>query len=358
MGLGHIGHGVGMGGGAHTGLIGEQAPLDALADGGLQGIADAAADDGVGHESVLEDHTEGLRQVLDPADQQHQAAQQVQHRHDGHHLFRDAGNTLDAAQKDEHSHQSHQQAHHPGGHAEGRGAGGADGVGLHHAAHEAQGQDDGHGEEAGQELAQTALHGLADVVHGAAGDAAVVTYLTGLLGQHRLGIDGGHAEESDDPHPEDGAGAADEDGAAGAHDVAGAHLSGDGGGQRLEGAEAAVVLAAVHAELLKDRPHPFAEAADLHKAGLDGEQQARADQQHDQDVVRQVKVDFLHDAENGVHFFLSPLKSFNQTKKSCCHKQQLQRKQTYALSHPGKERPLSFCLRDSADALHLRHSSK
>ena len=30
-----LGHGVGMGGGAHTGLVGKQPPLDALADGGL-----------------------------------------------------------------------------------------------------------------------------------------------------------------------------------------------------------------------------------------------------------------------------------------------------------------------------------
>ena len=48
VGVLHVGLGVGVGGGAHARLVGEQAPLGALADGGLDGVAEAAADDRLG----------------------------------------------------------------------------------------------------------------------------------------------------------------------------------------------------------------------------------------------------------------------------------------------------------------------
>ena len=60
-----------------------------------------------------------------------------------------------------------------------------------------------------QERAEAVVKRPLDVVDRAAGDGAVLVDDAGLLGQHGLCIDGGHAEEGDDPHPEDGAGAAD-----------------------------------------------------------------------------------------------------------------------------------------------------
>ena len=116
---------------------------------------------------------------------------------------------------DDHQH----DAHHPGWDAESGLECGADGVGLHHAAHEAQGQGDGHGEETSQELAESALEGGGDVVHRSAVNIAILVYLAGLDGQSGLSVDGGHAEEGDDPHPEDGPRSAGEDGSGGAHDV-------------------------------------------------------------------------------------------------------------------------------------------
>ena len=80
MGMLDLCHGVGVRGRAHTGLIGKQAALDALADGGLQGVAQAAADDGVGEEGILEDHAEGLRQIGQAQDEQDQPADQIQRR--------------------------------------------------------------------------------------------------------------------------------------------------------------------------------------------------------------------------------------------------------------------------------------
>lgn len=213
VGVGHIGLGVGVGGGAHAGLVGEQTALGPLADGGLDGVTEAAADDGLGLESILKNHTKGGGDVLGPGDEDHQAAQQEDGRHDGDHFLGDGGQTLHAAQEDDAADEHQDHAHNPVGDTEGGIEGGADGVGLDHAAHKAQGQDDGHGEEAGQELAEAALEGGGDVIDGAAVVGAVFVRPAGLDGQSGLGVDGSHAEEGDNPHPENGAGSTGEDGA-------------------------------------------------------------------------------------------------------------------------------------------------
>ena len=122
-------------------------------------------------------------------------------------------------------------------------------------------------------------------------NGAVSGFHPGLDGQGGLGVNGGHTEESDDPHPEDGAGAAGQDGTGCAYDVAGAHLSGNGGGQCLKGAHAAVMLFAVEGQIAEDSAHTLAEAADLNEAGLDAVPQADSHQQKDQNVVGQVRVD-------------------------------------------------------------------
>ena len=151
--------------------------------------------------------------------------------------------------------------------------------------------------KARQELAEAALEGGGDVVDGAAVIAAVVALLPGLDSQGGLGIDGGHAEEGDDPHPEDGAGAAGEDGAGGAHDIAGAHLGGDGGGHGLERAHAPLLPSAPEGQVAEQAAHALPEVADLDEPGADGVPQAHADQQKDQDVVRQVRVDGVYDLQ-------------------------------------------------------------
>ena len=291
VGVLHIGLGVGVGGGAHTGLVGEQAALGALADGGLDGIAEGAADDGLGLEGILEDEGKGSGDILDAHHQDTHSAHQEDDGHHGHHLLGDSGQTIHAAQKDEAAEDDQHHAHKLRGHAKGGLEGGADGVGLDHAAHKAQGQRDGHGEEAGQELAEAALKGGGDVVSGAAVDGAVLVHPAGLDGQGGLSIDGSHAEEGDDPHPEDGAGTAGEDGAGGTHDVAGSHLGGNGGGQGLEGGHAAGLLAAVERQVAEHLAHTLAEEADLYKAGADGVPQTHADEQEHQDVIGQILVD-------------------------------------------------------------------
>lgn len=291
VGVLHVGLSVGMGGRAHTGLVGEQAPLGALGNGLLDGIAEGAAHDGLGLKGILEDHADGGGEILDAEDEDDEAAQQEDCRHNGDDFFRNGGQPLNAAQENDAADDDQRHTHDPGGDAKSGLEALADGVGLHHAAHEAQSQDDGHGEEGGQELAEAALESGGDVVDGAAVDGAVSGLHPGLDGQRGFSIDGGHAEEGNDPHPEDGAGAAGQNSTGCAYDVAGAHLSGNGGGQCLKGAHAAVMLFAVEGQIAEDSAHTLAEAADLNEAGLDAVPQADSHQQKDQNVVGQVRVD-------------------------------------------------------------------
>ena len=343
MGVGHVGLCVCVGGGAHTGLIGEQAALGTLTDSGLDSVAEAAADNGLRLESILEDHGESSGDVGDAGHQDGQTAQQEDSGHDGNDLLSNGGQTLHTAQEDNRADDDKDHAGHPGGDAESGIHGGADGVGLHHAAHEAQRQHDSHGEEARQELTEAALERGGDVVHGATADGAVGIDDTGLLGQRGFGVDGSHAEEGDDPHPEDGAGAAGQDSAGSAHDVAGTHLSGDGGGQRLEGAHTGVVLVALQLQVAEHLAHTLAEAAHLHEAGLDGVPQTYADQQKHQNVVAQVFVDLTYDGKqygfDGLH--VDSL-LFNRKIRAAAMQRLRRNKVDTQMSS------LSFCLRDSA----------
>ena len=109
-------------------------------------------------------------------------------------------------------------------------------------------------------------------------DCAVRVDDFGLLGERRLGVIGGHAEQRDNPHPEDCAGAADEDSTASADDVSGADLRGDCGGKRLERAHVTAVIAARERKAA-EHLLSLAEAAELHAPRADGEVQARADEQ-------------------------------------------------------------------------------
>ena len=297
VGILDVGLRVGVRRGAHTGLIGEQAALRALGERDLQRRAEAAADDGLRSEGIPEDHAEGRGDVLDAGDEDDQSAGQENSRHDGHDLLGHGGEALHAAEEDEAADGDEHHADDPRRHVEGVGEGLADGVGLHHAAEEAERQNDGDGEEAREELAEAALEGGGDIVNRAAEDVAVLIHGARFLRERGFRVDGRHAEEGDDPHPEDGAGAAGEDRAGRADDIAGADLRRNGGGERLEGAHAALLLSAAETEAAEHAVPALLEVTDLHEAGLDGVPQTNGDEQRDQNVVGQVAVDLLHNGE-------------------------------------------------------------
>ena len=306
LGLFHLGHGVGVRGGAHTGFVGEQAPGHAVPHGLPHTQAQSAAKHRLGIKGAHKDGAHGGEQGLVVDAQDDDAAYNVEQSHDGDDLLREGGNTPHTAQEDKGGNDSHHHAHRQFGNAKGGVEGVADGVGLDHIAHKAKGQDDGDGKEAGQELAELAPEGCPDVVQGAAGDMAVGIGGAEPLSQHRLGIDGGHAEEGGQPHPEDGAGAAGIQGGGAAGDVAGAHLGGNGGGQGLEGGHTLLACpGALHGEAAEQPAHSFAEFTQLDKTQTYRKENTGGYQQKEQRIVPQHGVDRAHQSFDPFHCTLS-----------------------------------------------------
>ncbi len=345
MGLFYVRHGMCVRRGAHTGLIGEEAALDALADGGLEGITNAAADEGVGLEGVAEDHADGLGELLRLADENNKAADQIENRHYRDKFLRHSRDTLDAADENERRRAGHEHADEPARHMDGVADGRADGVGLYHAAHKAKREEGRHREEAREKAAEAIGESALDIIDRAAVHRTLSVHPARLLRQHRLGVDGGHAEEGDDPHPENRARAADQDRAAGADDVAGADLRRHSGGQRLKGAQAAGLLIALELNVSEHSLHALLEASDLHKACLQGKKETGSYQENNQDVVGEIGIDCLYQ-----------LKHFDSSKKIRVAVQAtLDRTPAQPRLHVLSA--LSFGLRDSVNTtLHLRHS--
>ena len=297
-----LGKGVGMGGRTHTGFVGEQAAGNTEAHGLLDGDAEGAAASGFGAEGHHEDGLEGFGNGGDVGKDDHKAAEHVQHSHDGHELFGHAGDALGTADEDEAAKHGHEDTGMDGVEAEGGLAGGADGVGLHHVAHEAAGKDDGNGEEHGQSLTEGALEGGADVVGRAAHGFAVFVGFLILKGEHGFGIVGGHAEEGAEPHPEDSAGAAGGDGGSRTGDVASAHLSGNGGGEGLEGAHAGLIGAfAMQGCVAEEALEGVAELANLDEAQAEGVENTGAAEEEEKEPAPQYVIDGIDKGSNEFH---------------------------------------------------------
>lgn len=239
MGSFHGGAGVGVRGGAHTGLIGEQAAGHAEPHCVADGNAGRAAHDGGRLERAHKNHAECFGEHGDVASNDNQAAHDIDAGHDGNQLLHYGGQSCSASDKDEggddcqhHAHSHRRDVDVSGGEdlRERR----ADGIGLYHIAHEAQGQYDKDSEHCRQYFAETAFERGLDIVDGSAGDFAVFRG-TEVLGQRGLRVDRGHAEEGAEPHPEDGSRTAAHQSGSRACQIAGPHLGGDGSGHGLEG---------------------------------------------------------------------------------------------------------------------------
>ena len=125
----------------------------------------------------------------------------------------------------------------------------------------------------------------ANIVDRAALYRAVGALPAGHDGQCGLCINGGHAEEGDNPHPEDGTGAAGEDGAGSTYDVTGAHLRRNGGGKGLKGCHGVGLLFAPQGQVAEYPAHTLAKVANLHESGFNGIPEAYRNQQDKQNVV-------------------------------------------------------------------------
>ena len=287
---------MGDGGGAQARLIGEGAAAHTPDDGLLQQDAGACAQDRLGGKGAGEDQLEGLPDVPGVGGDDNEGEEDVEKAHEGDELFRDGADALDAAEED----QGHQEGHDDAadqadeelaagivrrGDEGGDGVidGAHDGVGLGAVADAEGGQHGEEAEEAAQPLPVLA-HAVFDVVHGAAHPVAVVVALPVLDGEDDLGVLGDHAHEGREPEPEDRAVAAQGDGLGGAHDVAGAHRGGEGGGQGLEGRHRAVAGLLLVEDFAQGVAHGVAEAAELHAAGADGQEEAARHRAGQEDI--------------------------------------------------------------------------
>ena len=285
------GSGVGDGGGAQTGLVGEHAAGKAVLHRQHDGVAENAAADGPKAESVAEDGAEGRRKLGNAHDDQDDTSQNVENSHKGNQVGGHLADTLNTAQNDDGDQNGKDDTDDQ--------ADRFDLLGIRNACqtHDGAGDLAGLGNVADAEGGQTAQDGEDDrqplpvlaqavfnVVHGAALVDAVLIRIAELHGQGDLGVLGAHAEEGGYPHPEHSARAAHKDRAGNAGDVAGAHGAGQGGGHRLEGGQVAAVILVLLLEQGSDGVfHDVAEFAHLNAAGTHRQEDTGADQEHQHD---------------------------------------------------------------------------
>ena len=360
-------------------LIGEGAAAQTPDDGLLQGDAGSSAHDSLGSESGGEDLAEGAGDVLGVADQNNETNQNIQQAHEGDQLFGDAADALDTADQDHGDQQSHGDAQNPAHHLNGLvaeaeehidrvGDGAGDRIDLAHVADTEGGQHRENGKQNSQPL-PFGTKPLGDVVHGAAHPVAVFIPLAVVDGQGHLRVLDHHAHQGRQPQPEHRAVAAQGNGLRGTHNVAGAHRGRQGRGHRLQGRNGALAGLCLFEHFAGGVFHGVAKAAELDEAGPHRQQHAADHHAGQKDVQPGHRVQWAcKEVQNCLHsfssqFFLTghspyilcghPFDTCPENKKRAAELQQLRMDRS---KHLAPRSALSFGLRDSAFALHLRHS--
>ncbi len=282
-GMFHSGHGMGVRGGAHAGLVGEEAARHAVAHGLADADARRAAKNGLRIKGRGENEAKGRQDGAGMADEHIDAARDVEDSHGGHELFRHTGDAPHTAEKDQGRQRRHHGAHEELVHAQGAVERLGNGVGLHHVADEAQGHDDGNGEK-DREWPVPGAHAARDVPGRSAHHMALAVGGFVDLGQNGLGKDGRHAEKGRQPEPEERPRPPKHHGRGRASHIARAHLGGNGRGQGLKGAHAALVRPAPEeAGAAHEIAQGKAELAYLHETQAQGIEQARAAQKRNEE---------------------------------------------------------------------------
>ena len=260
---------------AFTGLVGEEAALDACEDGG----SDTAADSGLRRERVMEDEREHGRDLVDAGDEYNEGGQQVDASHDGNQELGYLGDARHAAEDDEGCEHAE---HECGGHmieAEGRFNGQGNSVCLYRVVDEAEGD----GDEQCEELGDAGLfQGVLDIVGRAAVEGSVTARQLVDLCQGALDEAGRAADEGDDPHPEDGAGAARDDGNRHAGNIADADAGGRAYAKGLKGAD--LFVRGLAADAFREQAQHFRQHTHLYELRAQREPDADADEYNDEDI--------------------------------------------------------------------------
>ena len=224
------------------------------------------------------------------------AADEVDRGHDRNELFRDARETSETAEEDEPGDDGRDDARHRKRRPEGRVHGLRDRVRLHGVPDAAERDDDGDREEDGEGF-EFLAEPLRDVVGRTAHDVAVGVMPFVGLRENGFGKDRGHPEEGRNPEPEERPRTARNERRGGTRDVARAHLSGDGRGERLKRTHPRLVGAfAEEGRAAEEVARGEPELADLNEPKLEGVENPRpAQERNEEEYAPKDAVDFCYE---------------------------------------------------------------
>ena len=286
--------------GAHAGLVGEDAALEAELQSECHRRADSTAGSACGSERAFDDLTDRFAEVLTVDADDNQAAHHIEERHNGDKLLAHPGNGLDAAQDDDGDEHHDDRAHKPlrdGLAVDERSV--VESVGERVRLRGSADAESGQRREQGEQDSENAtkllvLEAALKRIHRAAEHLAGVVLHAVLHADEDLGVLGGNAQDARNPHPEDGARAAEQKARAHADNVAGADRGSKSRGQR---AELSDVAACVGGVVLGDRHLDARAELSLDEAGTDGHEDVREQQQQDHDRTPHEAVNGIDDVE-------------------------------------------------------------
>ena len=263
----------GIGGGAHAGLIGEEASLNAQHHTG----SGKASEDGLEVKGICQDDSQHSGNPGDVGDDDENADQNIEA---GHNRHQDRRNSADqvTCEEDDQSTDCEDNTDHSGNdagckilHIDIKGRDNI--IGLQAVESEGKGGDQGNGKDDAQ---PARMKGTLNIVGGPSLEG-IAFFLFIDLGKCTLDEGGCRAQNRHEPHPESCAGAAENDGGSNARHVARTYAGSGGDHQRLEGGNSLVAFFLFHHAV-----HSVLESPDLYEPRADRKIDAAPCQQIDQ----------------------------------------------------------------------------
>ena len=250
---------MGHGGRAHSRLVGKHPPGHPIAYRRPGGVPQRRG----GVKGPLDDGRKRPRNGLSPDPQHNAPTRQKQEGHQGHQAFAHLSDAPHTAPDHRPTGQRRHQPHHQSGTAPSGLQRGGDRVGLDQIAPRQRRAQTAHTEH----RCQTAPpQSLGHVAHGAALEATVTASLPVAHRQRFFRASGHHPQQGRYPHPEHRPRSTQHNGSGHTGDTPGANGGGQGGGQRLRLAQAALSPLPPGEELAHRGPQPDGKAKELEKA--------------------------------------------------------------------------------------------
>ena len=286
----HIGGGVRVRRGAHARLVGKQAPRHAIAHRLFHADARCAAEHRLRVKGSLKNMAHHRARIIGILKQNHQRAQNINHRHKRHHKLREVGDAVDAADKNRACRRRQHQAHGDFRQPERDMNRARNGIRLRGVADKAQRDNQRDGKKARQKtrLAAPDFFGqtVGDVKRGAADVFAVANHAV-FLRQQRFGKNRAHAQKSGNPHPKNRARPARHNRRCHARHVARADLRRNRHRQGLKLRQRLRVFFFLGKQAAEHRFKRRAKLGDLRRTQVNGEKQPDADKRVNQQITPQ-----------------------------------------------------------------------